>query len=89
MGDFGALSYTNSSRKPGCSPILTPAGRSDRCQRHRGLNGQPTGKARGGFHRRARRPSQATGHIPPTRQAAAAGRQLLDGSSLGALPGPS
>ena len=45
MGDFGGLSCTNSSRKPEYSPILTPSGRSDRCQRHRGLNGQPTAEA--------------------------------------------
>jgi hypothetical protein len=47
MGGFGGrrVIVPHSSRKPEYSPILTPGGRSDRCQRHRGLNGQPTVEA--------------------------------------------
>lgn len=45
MGDFRGLSCTKSSRKPEYSPISAPGGRSDRCQGHRGLNGQPTVEA--------------------------------------------
>ena len=48
MGWFGGPG-SKSSREPEYSPILTPAGRSDRCQRHRGLNGQPTGRGWGRF----------------------------------------
>jgi hypothetical protein len=45
MGDFGGLSCTKSARKPEYSPILTPGGRSARCQGHRGLNDQPAAEA--------------------------------------------
>jgi DNA-binding transcriptional LysR family regulator len=48
-GGPGGLWCTHRSRKPGHSRILTPGGRRDRCQRHRGLNDQPT--ARGGHVR--------------------------------------
>ena len=49
MGCPGGLWCTNRSRKPKPSRILTPGGRSDRCQRRRGRNDQPT--ARGGHVR--------------------------------------
>ena len=45
MGDFGALSCTKSSGRPKSTPIWTPGGRNYRCQRHRGLNDQPTAEA--------------------------------------------
>ena len=45
MGCPGGLWCTNRSRKPKPSRILTPGGRSDRCQRQRGLKGQPTAEA--------------------------------------------
>jgi len=47
MGGFGGrrVIVPHSSRKPEYSPILTPGGRSDRCQRRRGLNEQPTAEA--------------------------------------------
>jgi hypothetical protein len=39
------LSCTKSSRKPEYSQTRAPGGRSDRCQRHRGLNDQPAAEA--------------------------------------------
>jgi len=45
MGGFGVPGCTKSSRKPEYSPILTPGGRSERCQRHRGLKDQPAAEA--------------------------------------------
>ena len=49
MGGFGGLWCPNRSRTPEPSRILTPGGRSCRCQRQRGLKDQPT--ARGGHFR--------------------------------------
>ena len=45
MGGFGVPGCAKSSRKPEYSPILTPGGRSERCQRHRGLKDQPAAEA--------------------------------------------
>ena len=45
MGWFGASQCTKSSRKPECSPIWMPGGRSDRCQRHRGRHDEPMAEA--------------------------------------------
>jgi hypothetical protein len=92
------LSCTKSSRKPEYSPILTPGGQSDRCQRHRGLNDQPTAGADtfglgmwygpGNQLTPAGKTRGAPGAVRVARRVRRAGRANPPGAILAGRPGP-